>query len=99
MNHKATRAEIATRTATRETIKEILESIGIDITASYHFKVREESTPSALINKDGSVYDFGSSEYYGDIVALLFDGYKAFNSLTDTMAYLCDYLGISECSA
>jgi len=99
MNHKATREAIASRTATREAIREILESIGIDITASFHFKVRDEATPSALINKDGSVYDFGSGEYYGDIVSLLYDGYKAFNSLTDTMTYLCDYLGISECVA
>ena len=56
--------------------------------------MREENSPSCKLYKNGSCYDFGSGEYYSDIVSLLFDGYRAFDSLPQTMEWLCEELGI-----
>jgi len=79
-----------------DTNRGILERLGIDITRDNKFKVRaEERTPSCIINKDGSFHDYGSSTHYSDIVSLLFDGYNSFNSVRDTMEWVCHELGIS----
>jgi hypothetical protein len=89
----------------REVIKEctnspkpnirILKDIGIDITRDGKFKVRpEEKTPSCVINRNGSFHDYGSGIHYSDIVSLLYDGYRAFNSLFETMTYVCQELNI-----
>ncbi len=58
--------------------------------------MREEDSPSCKIYQNGSCYDFGSGEYYSDIVSLLFDGYKAFESLPATMEWLCEELNIDK---
>ena len=73
----------------------LLERIGIDITKDGFIRVRpDDRTPSCKINKDGSFHDFGSGEHYSDIVSLLYDGYGAFNSLFETMKYVCQELNI-----
>ncbi len=73
----------------------ILHSIGIDITRDGFFKVRSnEKTPSCKVNKNGSFHDFGTGIHYGDIVSLLYDGYHAFNSIQETMEWLCKELCI-----
>lgn len=76
-----------------DSTKSILESFGIDISASGHFKLRDERTPSAYINKDGSVYDFGSKEHK-DIVSILYDGYALFNTVGEATKYVANYFGI-----
>ena len=95
-DHKALRTYIGDIVGSSGTAKSFLQNnIGIDVTRDGKFKVRpEEKTPSCVINKDGSFHDYGSGEHYGDVISLLFDGYKAFNSLFETMKYLCQELNI-----
>ncbi len=94
-HYKALRSSIKGRTGSAVDATNILNRIGIDVTRDGFFKVRpEERTPSCAINKDGSFHDFGSGEHYSDIVSLLYDGYHAFDTLTDTMQWLCQELGI-----
>ena len=96
MNYKALREEIRERISSAKDTVRILNGIGIEVNREGFFKVREEKTPSCKINKDGSCHDYGSGEHYGDIVALLFDGYRAFVSLPETMDWLCDELSIKK---
>ncbi len=78
-----------------ETNMQILHTINIDSTKDGFIRVRpDDGNPSCKINKDGSFHDYGSGEHYGDIVSLLFDGYKAFESLPETMEWLCEELNI-----
>jgi hypothetical protein len=70
-------------------------NVGIDVARNGFFKVRfDEQTPSTKINKNGSFHDYGSGEHYGDIISLLYDGYHAFDSLTDTMRWVCQEMNI-----
>jgi len=94
MNYKALREEIRERISSAKDTVRILNGIGIEVNREGFFKVREEKTPSCKINKDGSFHDFGSGVHYSDIVSLLYDGYHAFDTLTDTMQWLCQELGI-----
>jgi hypothetical protein len=95
LNYKTLRSSIKGRTGSAVDAVSILKRIGIDVTRDGFFKVRpEERTPSCKINKDGSFHDFGSGVHYSDIVSLLYDGYHAFDTLTDTMQWLCQELGI-----
>lgn len=96
MNYKKQRELIDHHFCSKEgSISFLVNNIGIDVSRSGHFKVRpEENTPSCIINKDGSFHDFGSGEHYSDMVSLLFDGYRAFDSLPETMQWICEELGI-----
>jgi hypothetical protein len=95
MTYKSQRELIRTYASNRETPKELLQTIGIDITKDGFIRVRpDDRTPSCKINKDGSFHDFGSGEHYSDIVSLLYDGYGAFDSLFETMKYVCQELNI-----
>ena len=96
MNYKITRETINSQLNSLESNKRFLiNNVGIDVTRGGKFKVRpEEKTPSCVINKDGSFHDYGTGEHYKDIVSLLYDGYRAFDSLTDTMKWVCEELGI-----
>lgn len=96
MNYKASREAIRERTSSSTGTVRILNTIGIEVSREGFFKVREEKTPSCKINKDGSCHDYGSGEHYSDIVTLLFDGYRAFESLPETMDWLCKELGINK---
>lgn len=96
MNYNVIRKTINHHLNTFESNKRFLiQNVGIDVTRSGHFRVRtSDKTPSCIINKDGSFHDFGSGEHYGDIVSLLFDGYLAFDSLPNTMQWICEELNI-----
>jgi len=95
MNYKQQREKLKLHTSNKETPKELLQTIGIDITKDGFIRVRlDDRTPSCKINKDGSFHDFGSGEHYSDIVSLLYDGYGAFDSLFETMKYVCQELNI-----
>ncbi len=94
VNYKVLRQAIKAQTSSQQSVENILSILGIDVTRDHFFKVREERTPSGKVNKDGSCYDFGSGEYYGDIVSLLFDGYGAFDSLPVTMEWICNEINI-----
>lgn len=97
MNYKVIRETINNHLNTFELNKQFLENIGIDVTRSGHFRVRtEDKTPSCFINKDSSFHDFGSGKHYIDMVSLLFDGYCGFNSLSDTIIWLCEELNINQ---
>ena len=96
MNYKSMRQTIKTHTSNPQVNIGLLNGLGIDVTRNGYFKVRpEEKTPSCFIGKNGSFYDFGSGEHYSDMVSLLFDGYQAFDSLPDTMRWLCEELNIN----
>lgn len=94
IDFKKTRTLIRTHTASGDVVKGFLVNFNIDVTRDGFFKVREESTPSCQINKDGSCHDYGTGAHYGDVVSLLYDGYHAFDSLPETMKWLCNELGI-----
>ena len=97
MNYKALRQAIKNQTNSATGVVQILSSIGIEVNRKGFFKVREERSPSCKINnKDGSCHDYGSGEHYSDMVSLLFDGYKAFESLPETMGWLCEELSINK---
>ena len=96
MNHKAIRELIRNQTSSDSATVQILNGIGIDVSREGFVKVRPgERTPSCKINKDGSCHDYGSGEHYSDVVSLLFDGYKAFDSLPLAMEWLCEELNIN----
>jgi hypothetical protein len=95
MTYKLQREFIRIYASNANTSYLLLERIGIDITKDGFIRVRpDDRTPSCKINKDGSFHDFGSGEHYSDIVSLLYDGYGAFNSLFETMKYVCQELNI-----
>jgi len=94
VDYKKTRTKIKTLTSSVDSVRSFLSNLGIDVTRDNFFKVREERTPSCKINKDGSCHDFGTGDHYIDIVSLLFDGYRAFDSLPETMQWICAELGI-----
>ena len=95
MKYKELRQEIRKRTSSASDVIRIVNMLGIDVNREGFIKVREERTPSTKINKDGSCHDYGSGVHYRDVVSLLFDGYQAFNSLPETMEWLCDELNIN----
>jgi len=95
MTSKEQREKIKLFVSNVNVVTLLLQTIGIDITKDGFIRVRpDDRTPSCKINKDGSFHDFGSGEHYSDIVSLLYDGYGAFNSLFETMKYVCQELNI-----
>ena len=96
INHKQTRIRIREYTNDIHTIITLLRRIGINVTKDGFIKVRAgEKNASCLINKNGSFHDYGSGQHYSDLVSLLFDGYNAFDSLPETMEWLCEELNIN----
>lgn len=94
IDYKKTRIKIKTLASSREVVGGFLSNLGIDVTRDSFFKVREERTASCKINNDGSCHDYGTGDHYGDLVSLLYDGYHAFDSLPETMKWLCSELNI-----
>jgi hypothetical protein len=95
MTSKEQREKIKLFVSNVNVVTLLLQTIGIDITKDGFIRVRpDDRTPSCKINKDGSFHDFGSGEHYSDIVSLLYDGYGAFDSLFETMKYVCQELNI-----
>jgi len=73
----------------------ILTRLGIPIHKGGFIRVRiDDRTPSCKINKNGSFHDYGTGTHYSDIVSLLYDGFHAFNTLTETIQWLCGELNI-----
>ena len=95
LKHKILRNKIRSRTCSANSVVQILNSIDIEANREGLIKVREENSASCKINRDGSFHDYGSGEHYSDIVSLLFDGYRAFDSLPQTMEWLCEELNIN----
>ena len=96
MHYKDLRDKIKKFIGDRKSSIDFLENrIGIDVTRGFYLRVRpDDKTPSCKVNKDGSFHDFGSGEHYSDIVSLLYDGYHAFDTLSETMQWFCEELNI-----
>jgi len=75
----------------RETTEGLLRFIGYEVGRDHKFKIREEKTPSASIDKFGYITDFGDG-WRGDPVALLYEKHDI--SLPDATRYIADCLGI-----
>ena len=54
----------------RDAVASIIISCGYAVDRSYKFKIRDERTPSASIDKNGYIKDFGGS-FSGNIFAFL----------------------------
>lgn len=46
---------------TRDNVAQILINLGYKLSADYKFKIRNERTPSASIDKNSRICDFGGS--------------------------------------
>jgi len=77
----------------RETVAEILRSLGYALDSRYRFKLRDEKTPSASIREDGYIKDFGD-DFGGDIFDVL-ETYHDMNS-AQSRQYVAGILGIVE---
>lgn len=53
----------------RETCKELLEVLGVEVGRDYRFKEND----SFSIDRNGNIKDFGSTDFSGDIVAFMID--------------------------
>lgn len=54
----------------RDAVASIIINCGYSIDRAYKFKIRDERTPSASIDKDGYIKDFGGT-FSGDVFAFL----------------------------
>ena len=88
------RQRISKHFDSREKMLDLLIHLQIEVTRTFHFKVREERTPSAFINKDGSVFDFSTHTKY-DVVSLLVDGYMSYSTPVPAIDWLEEYVGLS----
>ena len=87
---KQLRAQLKER-LDRETVAELLSFIGYTVTRDYYFAIREEKTPSAYINTNGTLMDFGDG-WHGDVVALLHEHHQ--QGLRDATFYIASCLGV-----
>jgi len=76
----------------RDNVTKILESVGYEVDGKHRFKMREERTPSAVVNADGTVHDFGS-DFHGDVFKVLETRGMTF---PDAKRFVMDQLGISS---
>ena len=56
----------------KDTTSAILGRAGFEIDRHYKLMLRDEKTPSAIINNNGTIHDFGSGEHY-DVQQVLMD--------------------------
>ncbi len=78
----------------RDDIVSILSRYGYEIsTRDYKFCLRDERTPSAFINQDGTIHDYGAKLHLD-----LYDVLQEFNniSFTEIHKMLKDYIGITQ---
>jgi len=78
----------------QDDVLSILTSFGYEVsTRDYKFKLRDEKTPSAIINKDGTIHDYGA-DYHGDIIDVL----QQFKNLSfkEALETLKGYIGITD---
>ena len=76
----------------RDKVSGILESVGYELNRQYKFRMREERTPSAVVNVDGTVHDFGSA-FHGDVFKVLQETGMSF---PEAKRFVMDQLGISS---
>ncbi|WP_110581546.1 toprim domain-containing protein [Helicobacter cinaedi] len=67
--------------STRENTASALMSLGYKISRSWHFAIRDERTPSAFINQNGHIHDFGS-DWHGDFPSFLKE-FRGFHNIGD----------------
>jgi hypothetical protein len=88
---KQLRAEIKSA-LDRDKTSMFLSYLGYEVRRDYKFKLREEErTPSASIDRNGNIKDFGSG-WYGDVIALLHEHHG--QTLKDATLYVADCLGV-----
>lgn len=75
----------------KETTEQILNFIGYKINRDHKFKIREEQTASASVDKYGRITDFGDG-WHGDPVALLHEKHGL--TLPEATKYTADLLRI-----
>ena len=73
----------------RETVATLLSFMGYPITKDFKFAENK----SYSINKNGNIKDFGSSDFYGDIFALLIRDKNM--SFPESVKYIADCLGVN----
>ncbi|HAN21181.1 MAG TPA: hypothetical protein DCP51_05840 [Clostridiales bacterium] len=88
---KHLRQKIKEQSGNCETVSFTLNQLGI-LVKDNTFSIRPEKTPSARINTDGSVHDYGSGEHYHDLVSLLYDGFRLYPSIIETVTELSKLL-------
>ena len=69
--------------STRENTASALMSLGYKISRSWHFAIRDERTPSAFINQNGHIHDFGS-DWHGDFPSFLKE-FRGFHNIGDAI--------------
>ena len=75
--------------ASRDEVASFLSGLGYQVNRYYKFKAREsENTASAIINKDGTIHDFGDG-FHGDLVDFLVanNGYSVKDALSATKQF------------
>ena len=78
--------------ATRESTASALMSLGYKISRSWHFAVQDERTPSAYINQNGHIHDFGS-DWHGDFPSFLKE-FRGFHNIGDAIKEAQRLLGM-----
>lgn len=75
--------------STREEAASALISLGYRVSRSWHFAARDERTPSAYINHDGIIHDFGCG-FHGDLADFLceFKGMRQKDALDEARRLL-----------
>lgn len=68
IDYKALRATIKDK-CDRDTVKALLECLGVSVGRDYRFIEND----SFSINIDGTIKDFGSTDFSGDIVSFMID--------------------------
>ena len=89
IDFKALRTKIK-ENSDRDTTKELLECLGMDVRSDYRFKAND----SFSISRDGNIKDFGSTDFNGDIVAFMIDVLAV--SPRDAIEWTAKSLGVWE---
>ncbi len=76
----------------RDSVSLLLERAGYEIDRHCKFMLREERTPSAVINTDGTVHDYGD-DFHGDVFDVLMK-YKGM-TFPDAKEFVQNTLGIT----
>jgi DNA primase len=73
--------------ADREQVASVLMTLGYDVNRKWQFAARDERTPSAYINANGTIHDYGSG-WHGDLADFLKDYKGLSNSLQEARRLL-----------
>ena len=75
-----------------EIVALLLNFIGFKVSYDYKFKIRNETTASASLMRNGFINDFGDCGFKGDIFNLLQTQYKL--NFKESIFYIADCLGV-----